>query len=261
MQGFANSTSLNSDNRGMVLFTLGQFFSINIGMTQLTYLEPVASPPLLDGFMKVSGLNTMKITTYNAIAQENGRGAQGGQNTLWATFTFLNNKEFMATIVKMADDKKKDMPLFAPGINVIFAPIWKVSRDKSFLNGGGNALGLNESDDDLIVVLLSVTWVLADRGPRITQALREFVDEVQAKAKELKVWNRYIEPNFAADFQDVMAGFGQNSLTFLRDTSLKYDPDKLFQTQVPGGFKLWKNKSSGLQPAVTAESEERVVES
>lgn len=136
-----------------------------IGTTQLTYLDPVASSPLLDGFMKVSGLNILKITTHSAIAQENGRDAKVDKILCGLHFTFLNNKDFMAIIVKIAADIKKDIPILAFGFNIIFAPIWTASRDRSFAKGGENALGLNESDDDLIVVsyLQPGPWQIVDR--------------------------------------------------------------------------------------------------
>jgi hypothetical protein len=36
----------------------------------------------------------------------------------------------------------------------------------------------------------------------------------------------------------IIAGYGEESVSKLRATSKKYDPEGLFQKAVPGGFKL-----------------------
>jgi len=54
---------------------------------------------------------------------------------------------------------------------------------------------------------------------------------------------RYIYTNYAADFQDPMTGYGLRSLAFMREVSRKYDPQGIFQKQVPGGFKLLRTSS------------------
>ena len=51
-------------------------------------------------------------------------------------------------------------------------------------------------------------------------------------------YNTYLYLNYAASFQDPIAGYGNASVSMLQAVSKKYDPDQLFQKQVPGGFKL-----------------------
>lgn len=46
--------------------------------------------------------------------------------------------------------------------------------------------------------------------------------------------------NNAAPFQDPLGSYGAKNLQLMRDVAKKYDPDEVFQTLVPGGFKLSK---------------------
>lgn len=45
--------------------------------------------------------------------------------------------------------------------------------------------------------------------------------------------------NYAGPHQSPLASYGADNLNFLRQISKKYDPTGVFQSKVPGGFKLW----------------------
>jgi hypothetical protein len=46
--------------------------------------------------------------------------------------------------------------------------------------------------------------------------------------------------NFAAQWQDPICSYGEESVAFLKQVAQAYDPDGIFQTLAPGGFKLSK---------------------
>jgi hypothetical protein len=46
--------------------------------------------------------------------------------------------------------------------------------------------------------------------------------------------------NYAAKGDDVISSYGAANKAILQKASKKYDPHGLFQTGVPGGFKLFK---------------------
>lgn len=50
--------------------------------------------------------------------------------------------------------------------------------------------------------------------------------------------HRFEFANYAAWFQDPMASYGPESLKFLQTVSRKYDPGRLFQKAVKGGYKV-----------------------
>jgi hypothetical protein len=53
------------------------------------------------------------------------------------------------------------------------------------------------------------------------------------------VFHPYKYLNFAASFQDPLASYGGIELRRMKKVARKYDPTGVFQTQVPGGFKLF----------------------
>jgi hypothetical protein len=55
---------------------------------------------------------------------------------------------------------------------------------------------------------------------------------------QLGVNRNYICLNYAAPFQILSRAYGPINVAHLKAASQKYDPHDLFQTGVPGGFKL-----------------------
>ena len=47
--------------------------------------------------------------------------------------------------------------------------------------------------------------------------------------------------NYANADQDPLASYGEDNLSYLKSVAKKYDPKGIFQTQVPGGFKVSKS--------------------
>ena len=77
----------------------------------------------------------------------------------------------------------------------------------------------------------------ADKG--LNNALKEFIDMFDTLTEEEGVKARFVYLNFAAWFQNPLAGYGKAQVDKLRAVSKKYDPTGVFQKQVVGGFKLF----------------------
>ncbi len=67
------------------------------------------------------------------------------------------------------------------------------------------------------------------------------IDEVEAYAKSVDgdVGFRYL--NYCHSTQDPLASYGEESIRKIREAAAKYDPSGIFQTRVPGGFKIPKD--------------------
>jgi hypothetical protein len=69
--------------------------------------------------------------------------------------------------------------------------------------------------------------------------VKAWVDGVQEFARGidggLLEW-RYL--NYADKSQDPIASYGESNVQFLKDVTAKYDPETVFQTLCPGGFKI-----------------------
>ena len=69
-------------------------------------------------------------------------------------------------------------------------------------------------------------------------AASQWVDQVTAATKALGTDDPFLYLNFAAGFQKPICAYGAKKVRFLQQTATKYDPTGVFQTLVPGGFKV-----------------------
>ena len=103
----------------------------------------------------------------------------------------------------------------------------------------GNALGLEGSDEPMVLCLLSVTWTRAQDDTLINSATQTLVNKIDQATKAAGLFHRFKYLNYAAMFQDVIGSYGSASKAQLQAVSKKYDPEGYFQAGIPGGFKLF----------------------
>lgn len=87
-------------------------------------------------------------------------------------------------------------------------------------------------------VLYDYTWEEeADDGvfQRLTE---ESLNELDEYARDAGKYNEYVYLNYADGSQNPLGGYGDESVEYMRKVAQRYDPDGVFQTQVPGGFKV-----------------------
>ena len=109
----------------------------------------------------------------------------------------------------------------------------------------GNSLGLNPSEAPLVLCLLSITWNLPQDDQLINNVAKGLLLKIEQVTKSLGLFRKYKYLNYAANFQNPIASYGSQSVANLRQVSKKYDPTGLFQTSVPGGFKLFNFPAVG----------------
>lgn len=118
-----------------------------------------------------------------------------------------------------------------------FHPLTKALLEKSE-QSGGNAMNIPPSDGPLFVVLINPVWKLAEDDMRIFAEVDGLIRNLRSLAEEQGFLHRYIFTNYGYSKDNVIAGYGAESLSKLHATSKKYDPEGVFQQAVPGGFKL-----------------------
>ena len=102
----------------------------------------------------------------------------------------------------------------------------------------GNALGLEASDDPLVLCLLSVTWTQVQDDATINRVTQTLIEDIDRNTKAAGLFYRFKYLNYAAPFQDPISSYGPASKVQLQAVGEEYDPEGFFQTSVPGGFKL-----------------------
>lgn len=101
-----------------------------------------------------------------------------------------------------------------------------------------NAFGLGNRNETLVVCLLSPSWPDVDQDDQVYAAARALMDDIEARAKKLKVYDPYIYLNYAAPWQDVITSYGKESVSELQALRARVDPREIFTRVVPGGFKV-----------------------
>ena len=74
----------------------------------------------------------------------------------------------------------------------------------------------------------------------VVSAVLTLIQNIENLATERGKAARYRFTNYGYKTQNVLRGYGEESVEKLRQVSKKYDPQAFFQTVVPGGFKVSK---------------------
>lgn len=104
---------------------------------------------------------------------------------------------------------------------------------------GGNMLGLENLEHNAILWTIGVT---VDSGEAALAIVQAEVNAMSAKVRQfselVKGEMDFIYLNYADASQDPIGSYGPENVQYLRHVAAKYDPTGVFQTRVPGGFKL-----------------------
>lgn len=83
-----------------------------------------------------------------------------------------------------------------------------------------------------------MSWDTEADDAKIDNQVRDTLERANEEAKARGLWNGYEYLNYAARWQDPIAGYGGAVKKELQRVSARYDPGGVFQRQVRGGFKL-----------------------
>ncbi|ORY68296.1 uncharacterized protein BCR38DRAFT_463837 [Pseudomassariella vexata] len=124
-------------------------------------------------------------------------------------------------------------------VAVYWQPIMRLWMEASkATNPVGNALGLDPDKGDYLAWAVVVMW----NNTAYDEVVMAWADDTTVKmndaAKEAGVYDGFKYIGDAAEFNDVFGGYGCESREKLLHISRKYDPDRLFQALMPGGFKI-----------------------
>lgn len=245
---FSNFTvSATYDPYGALISDIGWIAGVPTIVHNIAYTNgDVAWPPPafaeLDAMPKVA--TTVRKDKLSSFSSElaTALAVTNGHNNLFMTLTFLNKPnitpQFMSEVYDLADAAAKEL-ISVVGIvfTMSFQPLPHVLYSKS-ASTGGNVLGLDRFQDDLINLLFTLSWQLALDNPRVYARMQKLEDDIAALEQQKGLFNEFIYLNYAAQWQDPISAYGTASVEFLKSVSRRYDPGGLFQKGVPGGFKL-----------------------
>jgi hypothetical protein len=115
--------------------------------------------------------------------------------------------------------------------------LWQSGSEEA--NPIGNPLGVDPSTKGTYLCWAEVVeWI----GDSYTDAVYSWVENttatINAATTAAGIHDDFNYMGDAAGFQEIFAGYGSENEAKLLAISQKYDPDRVFQTLMPGGFKI-----------------------
>lgn len=105
--------------------------------------------------------------------------------------------------------------------------------------GDPDPLGLDKGTSaPLVNVSFSVNWGRKQDDEYMQAAIRRAIEAIEVFAAEHDTGHPYKYLNYAASWQKIFEGYGEENHEFLKDVSRRHDPEGLFQRGCTGGFKL-----------------------
>ncbi|PWY90671.1 FAD-binding domain-containing protein [Aspergillus heteromorphus CBS 117.55] len=211
----------------------------NIIAHALEYTKPVPNAPPFREFAKIANISdTTRLDTIGNLAAE--LDLPQGYRNIFTTGTYLNNPQVLEKAIALHNaniEKAKASAKSASwNMNILIQPwpklFWEHSQAK-----GGNVLGLDRFDENLVQLLFYYTWAHPTDDPLFQPLATTILSDLNAHAQSLAAHNEFIYLDYADTSQDPLAGYGEDNGRFLRKVAQKFDPHAVFQERVPG-FKL-----------------------
>ena len=179
----------------------------------------------------------MQETTLSNLLKESDTFPLGYRNIV-ATVAFVNDLPTLSHVHEITMSLYKTVR-HVRGMEWLFAyePLPQLFTEHS-MSRGGNMLGLNRTKDDLILAQLDPRWTHASDDKLMYDTAKQWVDQVKGYTQSIGKTSDFIYYNYAEGFQDPIAGYGEDSVRFLRRVSEKYDANGVFQKALKGGFKI-----------------------
>lgn len=158
--------------------------------------------------------------------------------------SFKNDTRIMTKASDLHNDLVEDLKDLVPDGNFItqclYQPLPLIFAENS-ARAGGNVMGMERHKSDGVLLLATASFPTAEQRaqayPKVQawiRSLKQFAETIEGGLLE---WT-YL--NYADESQDVLASYGEDNVKFMREVAAKYDPQQVFQTLCPGGFKISK---------------------
>ncbi|KAF9874233.1 FAD binding domain-containing protein [Colletotrichum karsti] len=176
-----------------------------------------------------------------ATATEIGWDQAHGLHFRFRVLAFRANREAMSivhdTFMALANQHLAALP--GMGFTITFMPISKSSITANRGHGRlGDPMGIDESQGPFIWVEASSMFPNGEHEEAVTYFYDIVNAKIESKLAPLNVLTPYLYLNDADKRQPVFEGYGRENLARLKKIRDKYDPDRVYTDQMPGGFKV-----------------------
>ena len=209
-------------------------------------------PACFEPFLSIpSTSSTMDFKTVAALAEEMGGMVVDGINDVFVAGTTVGRDyDTLLKGIKLTYDvwmtRVPELwahvpPEYISLLSLNWQPIGRLwaSGSKSSNPVVGNPLGVDVAKKGTYLAWAEVVeWPDKEDNAAVDRWVRETTAAINDAAKAAGIWDAFMYMGDAAGFQDVFSGYGEKNVKRLRGISRAYDPDRVFQKLLPGGFKI-----------------------
>ncbi|USP81711.1 hypothetical protein yc1106_08985 [Curvularia clavata] len=213
---------------------------VKLASTELWYAAPDGNESaILAPFYNITAISdTTKTRSHASYVKDNEANNQYGVREVYYV---LSAKASVEIGKRAIDIFYKAVPKFASMEGAFPVLIWQHVTDgplKSSLRNGGNAMGFDANGGPLIIIQVACTWRKAADDDQVYKLTSDILSAIKAESEALDKQSSWVYMNYASQFQDVIASYGEESKKKLKSVAAKYDPKEVFQKLQPGYFKL-----------------------
>ncbi|KAF9872422.1 FAD binding domain-containing protein [Colletotrichum karsti] len=159
-----------------------------------------------------------------------------------ATLLYKSDKEILQHSAKLHEEfvqsLQESIGEESFGTMIFLQPVTKdygrIGEEK-----GGNMLGLENMRNNAIMWTAAVFVDTNEADFAVAeQRLNEMAGKLNDFAESVDGAEDLVYLNYASARQDSLGSYGSDNLEYMREVAEKYDPEGVFQTRIPGGFKL-----------------------
>lgn len=199
--------------------------------------------PAFDEFLAIPDQtsNTMRIDTHRNLAIE--LELTSGYRNVWYAITIKNDLQIVTKAIDMHRQFVEDWKAQSPDGDFICHGILQAIPtifSQHSVEKGGNMLGLDRETDNAVMFQVQLMVNGEDQeklGRERMVAFREAIKQYSVDMDGAVEW-QYL--NYADSTQDPLSTYGQKNIDHIREVAAKFDPTGVFQTRMPGGFKISK---------------------
>ncbi|PQE20413.1 FAD binding domain containing protein [Rutstroemia sp. NJR-2017a BBW] len=236
MVNFGNNINNDPYGSAIGIWQYSTLTNQTIIINAYEYTSPVVAPPAFKEFLAIPGntSDSMRITNMTDLTIELEQA--GGYRDSFITLTFKNDVRVLTKAIELHDALIPKIKAKAKGnwtMQNMFQPIptvfGKIGAEK-----GGDMLGFDRFNETV------VPWNGASQDKFFQSQGDWLISELSTYAKSIGKSNPFIYLDYAYKTQKPLESYGAKNVAKIRAAAKKYDPNGVFQTMVPGGFKISK---------------------
>ncbi|KAL3450528.1 FAD-binding domain-containing protein [Aspergillus insuetus] len=238
------TSNIENDPKALLVtfWTYDTLTDVNRAANAMYYTDPVEYPEAFSDYYAIENISsTVHTRSIESLVTEL-EDTTNWFRVLFVTLAFKNDARVIEHGANLYQEYIDTIKANVSGGDWLviagFQPM-PVLFGTSGQEGGGNIIGL-ENNGDKIVLLFEAFWERTQDDELFEPLADELIHNLEAYAQSLEQDSDFLYLNYADGWQDPISGYGTDNIEQLRSAAEKYDPNGVFQTQVPGGFKISK---------------------